>query len=414
MRNWKGAILAVLVVALVVNAGIGFKLGMSRPATSDAGYYLDIARNVADGGGFALDHGFWPGQPTASRLPGWPLFVAPFLRLFSSADPNLVIRVVCLVVNVLAAVFVALLTLRIIRSPVAATAAGFLYVAHPVAINAAVEGLSEPLFIVMTAAGAFLLLGATPVSRWGGMACLGLACTIRAHLILWPFFAVPVAVILQWREVQQKWRTRLFPVLAGTALLLLPSGLWAVRNFAVSGEFPVISTISGQTFYGGNNDVVADTLEWWGYWVFPDAIPGERAMSELAGSMSEFEVEKYYHRRGREYVEGHKSAMPRLCLGKLVRAYVPIPWKPSLGTWGVCGYRWLLYAGIVLGLPAALRRIGPAYWSILGGMAATTAVSVLVFWGCARFAFASEPFLLPIAVLPLDRMWSLLSVRLRG
>ena len=100
-----------------------------------------------------------------------------------------------------------------------------------------------------------------------------------------------------------------------------------VRNYKISGEFPVLSTLRGQTFYGGNNDLVANTWRWWGYWVFPNAIPGETPMVELAEFMSEVDVDAYYTQRGKAWIRAHIAGLPRLALGKLTRAYVPVPWK---------------------------------------------------------------------------------------
>ncbi len=397
-KTWK-LIVPVFLVALAVNIGMGFKLGMSRPMTSDAEYFLDIAGNVAEGRGYVLDHGYWPGAPTATRLPGWPLLVAAFLRVSHTADPNVVMRLICLVINSLAAALLALLTKRLLGRELLAYAVGLLYVIHPTGLYMAYEGMSEPLFLVTVTTGVLLLLGATNRARLIGMLCMGVACLVRAQFILWAFFALPMATVWYWFRRECPSRKQALLVVTGVALCLLPSVLWAVRNQRVSGDFPVISTIKGAALYGGNNAVVADTLEWWGYWVFPDNIPGETRMATLAEHMSEFEVEKYHNQRGWEYILSHKRGMPRLWLGKLVRAYVPVPWKPSLGTWSVSAYRWLLYAAVPIGLFLRGRRLSPVYRLTVAAMVLANVAAVVVFWGCARFAFAMEPFLLPLAAL---------------
>jgi len=158
-----------------------------------------------------------------------------------------------------------------------------------------------------------------------------------------------------------------------------------------------MSTIRGQTFYGGNNEVVAKDLEMWGYWIFPDSVPGETPMRELASTKSEYEVDDYYFRKGTAFVERNIRDMPRLWLGKMIRAFVPIPWKFSLGSWAVCVFRWLIYIGVLLGLCIGWRGVPRAYNTFLLSTVAVTVVTVLGFWGCGRFAFAMEPFLLPIA-----------------
>jgi hypothetical protein len=166
----------------------------------------------------------------------------------------------------------------------------------------------------------------------------------------------------------------------------------------------VLSTLRGQTFYGGNNSVVADTLEYWGYWVFPNSIPGEPPMVELAQTMSEYEVDAYYYNRGLGYLRAHLFQAPRLLLGKLIRAYVPMPWKASWGAYAVGVYRVVLYLAAVFGFAWLWRGLDRRYGLVLGAMLWTNALTVLLFWGCARFAFPLDPFLLPAAGFAAERL----------
>jgi hypothetical protein len=270
------------------------------------------------------------------------------------------------------------------------------YAIHPSALHGAYFGLSEPFFLLLVAAGVVLLLSWPRLPALAGVLLLGCACLVRANFVLWiGFFVVLYGLYALCTRVQL--RPRLIAQAAICILLFcIPPGLWMWRNSRVCGHFPVMSTLRGQTFYGGNNQVVAENLEFWGYWVFPDSVPGETPMRELAATKSEYEVDDYYYRKGTAYITGNIMKMPRLWLGKLVRAYVPIPWKPSMGSYAVSAFRWLLYAGVVLGLCVGWRGVRPVYHAALLSILATGAVAVLGFWGCARFAFAMEPFLLPI------------------
>ena len=183
----------------------------------------------------------------------------------------------------------------------------------------------------------------------------------------------------------------------GVALFLLPSGLWASRNYRVCGHFPVLSTLRGQTLYGGNNDVVANNFTYWGYWVFPDAIPGEKTMAELARSMSEYEVDRYYYEKGKAYIRSHLDSVPRMWMGKLVRAYVPVPWNLTVETGAVSVYRWFLYGVALIGVLRWWRAVDGLYRMTVSAMLLANTATILVFWGCARFAFPLDPFLLPFA-----------------
>jgi len=403
-RRVRGAIFAATLAALLVNAVVAWQLGWRRPMTSDAEYFLDIAVSVAEGRGYRLDHGFWSGAPTASRMPGWPLLVAAALRLSPGGDPNVVMRVTAVVANVIAAGLVALLAWCILRKASCAAFAGLGFALNPTAAYLAYEGMSEPFFIVLVAGGVILTLEARWSSRFAGLLLLGLACLVRAQFVLWIGLALPLAGLCWWRRGGRLSWSAFLRISCGLVIFVAPLFVWTARNATVSGRFPLVSTIRGQTFYGGNNPIVADTFGYWGYWVFPDDVPGETPMAELSKTLDEFEVDAYYYEKGRRFIREHAAAMPRLWLGKLVRAYVPIPWKPSMGTWAVNGYRWVLYGLALMGFLSQRRAIPTAYGVALAGVAFANVVPVLMFWGCARFAFPLEVFLLPVAGLNLNRV----------
>ena len=80
---FRHPVLVVFVVAVILNLAGGVFSGIDRPLTSDPGYFLEAAKNVAAGEGYSLsaEHTFWPDQPSMRRLPGWPLLMALFLKL---------------------------------------------------------------------------------------------------------------------------------------------------------------------------------------------------------------------------------------------------------------------------------------------------------------------------------------------
>jgi hypothetical protein len=178
-------------------------------------------------------------------------------------------------------------------------------------------------------------------------------------------------------------------------LFWLPSGLWIARNYALSGEFPVLSTIEGETLYGANNDYVASNLAVWGYWVFPDGIPGQTAKKDLAATMSELQVDRYYHRKGIAFLKQHWLGLPRLEVGKLIRGLVPVPWIPNWGSYCVFLFRAALYAAVLLSL-RTLRTMDPLFRILVTGMFLVVLVTELVYYGTYRFTFCTEVFLLPV------------------
>ena len=409
-------------LALALNLAAGLKFGLSRPIESDAYYFLQLAQNLAVGNGYKVQDGFWPDAPSMRRLPGWPAVVAVALKATPSFDPSTVMRVLALMVNAAAAVATCAMTWRLFQRSLPAFLAGMGYACHPAGLYYSLNGFSEPLFVLLAAAGITCLLPASSMTRdpaltsareervaysgphvfscralTGGI-LLGCAALVRANFVLWSVIVLGLVLFLSTlRKGSLTQGRRWLPVVIAVFISLLPPLLWMHRNYRVSGTFPVLSSLKGQTFYGGNNAVVADTWEYWGYWVFPDQIPGETPMVELARTMTERDVDRYYYNKGKQYVSAHLVAHPKLLLGKLVRAYVPVPWHFSPGSVGVSLYRWLLYIGTLLGLIAARRRTAPLYGALVAAMLLANLFTVLMFWGCARFAFVIEPFLFPYA-----------------
>ncbi len=392
-------VLGVFGLAFVLNLGLALKLGIGKPLVSDAAYFRELAVNLASGRGYVVDESFWPGQPTMRRLPGWPFAASLVLRFCPAGSPDGTMRMLAILINALTAGLLGLMTILTFRRPLAGALTGLAYAVHPTSLHEAYQGLSEPLFLALVAGGVCLLLRPGLRARACGAFILGCSCLVRTNFILWIAFAGVLLGVHAARNRLRATRRDLATVLVCAVLFGLPPLAWAARNYAVCRHFPVFSTLRGQTFYGGNNEVVANTLEHWGYWVFPNLVPGESPMGALADTMSEYEVDVYYYEKGKAYVRANWFAVPRLWLGKIVRAYVPIPWKPSWGSYAVSAYRWLLYLGAIWGMAAVWRKTEPMYRTAVLAMLLTSVATVVLFWGCARFAFAVEPFLLPFAAM---------------
>jgi 4-amino-4-deoxy-L-arabinose transferase-like glycosyltransferase len=410
LGSTKSVVLSVAAIALALNFGLGLAMGLSDPLEGDAYYYYQLADSLSEGNGYVVRDGFWPEDSSMRRMPGWPFIASVAMRLMPFAPEAGVMRWLCLLLNAASPVLVALVALRLFRNNAIGLLSGLACAVHPSGLLAAQEGLSEPAFVTLTAAGALLLMnglgafrasctsGSTrPSGRaWAaalfGFLLLGLACLVRANFVLWiGFFGIAAGCFAL--------RRRSVPMLAllaiGGLLFVTPPLLWAVRNHGICGHFPVFSALRGQTFYGGNNDIVANDKTYWGYWVFPNAIPGETPMVTLAQSMSEYDVDVYYNDRGKAWISAHKSDMPTLLLGKLIRAYVPISWSRSLPSYAMNGFR-AIYIGLAaLGFVLMWRKVDRGYFEIVAGMILTSVVTVLMFYGYSRFAYAVEAFLAP-------------------
>lgn len=153
----------------------------------------------------------------------------------------------------LAPLLLAVLSARIFRSRGIAIATGIAAALHPGLISLSIDVESEPLFLVMLLAWAFLLLVAAdrPSSNLAVAAGITLAfaaLTRPSALVLLPFLA---AVLLD-----RRWPPRVRAHIAASALLgfalaLLP---WTARNAVVFHELLPVNDAAGSAFYQGNSD----------------------------------------------------------------------------------------------------------------------------------------------------------------
>jgi hypothetical protein len=384
-------LILVLAVAIIANVLAVFGTSSKSAGDGDGPFYIGIARNLAAGKGYVLNESFWPDKPTMGRAPVWPaLLTLPALIAPGASDDQL-LRGTAACLNVASALLLFAMTWLLSRDIRASTMAGLAYALYPVALALTAGGFSEIPYVFLAALGLCMILRGGKM-LYPGALVLGLSPLVRSNFIVLPVMA-GFAAILANRSVRQ-WRR--FAILA--LLFWLPSGLWILRNYALSGEFPVLSTIEGETLYGANNEYVASTLSQWGYWVFPNEIPGETTKKELAQTMSERQIDRYYHRKGMAFLKQHWFELPRLEVGKLVRGFVPVPWVASWSSYIAFFFRGILYTGILLNLKT-LRRLDPVYRMIVSGMFFVILLTVLIYYGTYRFTFCVEVFLLPAVII---------------
>jgi hypothetical protein len=383
--------LIVFVIAIVANAAALLGTSSKSAGDGDGPFYISIARNLAAGKGYVLGESFYPDKPTMGRAPVWPALLAIPALIAPRADDHTLLRDTAACLNSLSAVLLFGITWTLSRNLWVSVVAGLGYAAYPVALALTAGGNSEIPYVFVAGLGIFHILRRGR-SEYVGALVLGLSPLVRSNFVLLPVMA---AVAACWvLRTRRQWVH--FAILA--ALFWLPSGLWIARNYAVSGEFPVLSTIEGETLYGANNEHVATDLKDWGYWVFPNDIPGETAKRELAQTMSERQIDRYYHQKGMAYLKAHWPELPRLEVGKVVRAFVPVPWVANWSSDAVFFCRAILYPAILLTLRTFVSLPG-LYRLIVTGMFLVLVVTVLIYYGTYRFTFCVEVFLIPAVAI---------------
>lgn len=228
--------------------------GLTRPGDDaalallpDQLEYLQVARSILTGEGFAfVDERF--GQAVfAFRLPGYPLLMA-----LCGAEPW-VIRVVQALLDGSTVIATALITQRLVggKSPYVAAV---LVALDPFAVYFSALLLSETLFMAMITWGVALVVlrrdrNDADAAWWGGVLLLALAALVKPLALPILLVVVPASVILRrGSNTDTLVRTVLALVVLGAVM-----SLWLVRNHNVVGR-AVYSTNSGFTLYDGLNE----------------------------------------------------------------------------------------------------------------------------------------------------------------
>jgi hypothetical protein len=279
-----------------------------------------------------------------------------------------------------------IVTWRLGARPPTAILAGLAVSLSPALVCLSVEGMSEVSYVLVVGAGmACVLTG----GRWIylGALCIGAAALIRTNAVL----TVPVLAMLalQSRTARNYCLNRQHCIACVFACVLaqVPTMAWALRNYAVTGRFPLVSALEGETLYGANNESVANDLNVWGYWIAPSYIPGETRKALLVQRFgTEPELSDYYHGKAMAWIRGHLPAMPRLVLGKLIRAFAPIPWVPLPASYVVFASRSLLYVFAALLAPFWWHTINRLYVWFLSAMTSVLLVTTVVYYGTYRFS----------------------------
>ena len=376
-------------------------------AGADEDQYLALARSLAAGNGYKNLVGPWPNLPDYSRMPGWPALISVGLRIATGANPESVSKITNAFCLSFAAAFFCALSRRLGVNSFLSGLAGLVVALSPSLVYFSVDGLSEVSFVMVIAMGLTALLAG---GRWFyvGSFILGIAALIRANFILVPIVFLVLALVFRPARATLLKRGNPVRVVVACMLAFAPALIWTIRNDLITGRFPFLSSTEGETFYGSNNPVVADTLEHWGYWVMPDEIPGETPKMELAQRLgTDLALNDYYHRKGADWIKANLRALPRLELGKFIRAFVPIPWVPLTVSYVAFSYRFLLYVFWFALLPFWWRGMNRTYLLFCLAMTVVHVITTAIFYGLYRFTHCYvEVLLIPAIMYGAQQWWT--------
>ncbi len=277
--------------------GLGYSLYLGDELRyPDEGQYYRIAVHLAAGDGYTLDGV----TPTAIRPPGYPLFLALFVRL---GAPIVVLRYLNFIMLALAP----LLIRGILRSEKAEQGAGLsavLLVFYAVLFYTAGTLYPQTLVSLLL----LLLLRLAVAARFTWLHAIGFGLLSGAMVLVHPTTIFLPPLVMIWMILPNQWhilRKGIVSALVAVACLLA----WSWRNYTVFHYFVPVSTHGCDTFYMGNNPETGQKP--WYESVHDDVY-------RQALLLPEAEQNRYFMRRVLTFWKQQPAAALRLYLEKLV------------------------------------------------------------------------------------------------
>ncbi len=364
---------AVMVAAFALRFAWGFSLDRHELYFPDSVQWNGIALNFLSGHGLIVDEGM-----KALRPPVYSLFLSLVYFLFGKEN-LLAVRIVQALISSCTCLVVYLLAKRLFTATAARISMAACAI-YPFFIYYSGAALTETLFIFILS----LVMLALSARRfaWAGL-LFGLGILCRAELIVFFFLALAgTFVALRGRKALRG----AIVMAAITGATLAP---WTLRNYRVFHAFVPLTTMSGYTFYEGNNPHNA-TGGPGGALPFPDT----RGMGEI-------EKDRFLRHEAIRVIRENPRRMPGLVWSKFKRL-----WNVKLNTdnpayasrltvlASVISFTPLLVLFVVGLVLSWKRRRELIYVYLL--ILHTTAVN-LAFVSSLRYRLPLEPFMIIVA-----------------
>lgn len=289
----------LVALLLILGAAYAVYLGNSIRFYPDECDYIDLAHNLVTTGLYTLDGK----QPTASRPPGYPVYLA---AVAFSGENYVFFRLL----NFIAFAVVVCCAYKILKeqsTPLAACLGALLVVGYPLAFYTAGTLYPQTLAAALFLLTLYFFTRRAMKSLDYFLSGLFLGCLILTI----PSFAFVLVVFAVWRLLipprrpSKGWVIGLIPV-----LVLL--GGWTVRNYLVFNTFVFVSTNAGEMLLVGNSEYTTSNAGL--------AVDITRYKAE-AQPLGEIEADHYYRTKAIEYILAHKAQTIRLYFLKLLNYF---------------------------------------------------------------------------------------------
>ncbi len=444
LRELKGAPRnrRVLVVGLIMLAALGLRIGeVQRTAyqpVNDAGFYMDLASQVAHTGDYPTSQAPGTGAggtrgPTAYFPPAFPYFLA-LIDLIdghtgtaqsprahetgATFDPAAVepARIAQAVVGTITVGLIGLVALEAF-GPAVALAALALAAIYPVFIELSAVLVAENLLTAFLLAAVWAALRSRRSPRpygWlaasGSFAGLAALAHVNAIIVL-----IPLAVAA-WHTRRSFWAPA---VLVATTLLTLTP--WIVRNAVTMHRFVPVSDENGITLVGTYNAASAADPQVPYRWRLYFSIPGEQALGTKAHTLTEPELSSRLQSQAFDYISAHPLSPLEVLFDnsrRMLELEGSTAWEISASSLdipiatariGVYSF-WLLCLLALAGAFTLAARRGP-WWLWLTAILLWLS-SAAVNGETPRFREAVDPFLILLGACAVARTAEALAARL--
>ncbi len=327
----RGLIVAAAIIGLAARLAFGFLYWVDKPLTHDEREYLELARNLATGHGFAYDP--LPPQPPDEippqrfgRAPGYPAFLAAVSFGLVDAHPRSTPAAVKLAQSAVGALGVIVIGVLAARAggPAAGALAAIGAAVYPPLVWISAYALSEALYSLLALACALLLARAIDATEphlpgqrqpyfalaLGGVLA-GIAALVRPVMVL--FVALYAAWLLFRRAPVH---TAAFVL--GAAIVIAP---WTLQSSQRAHRFVLIATEGGVTFWTGNHPLASGEGD---LAANPQLKSADIELRKRHRHLDADALEPIYYREAFDHIRAEPARWLGLMVRKFVYQWIPV------------------------------------------------------------------------------------------
>jgi len=372
------SILLIFSVALFIRLFFAFT-GNDIP-TGDEIFYEEAGRNISLGNGYLQ-----AGHLTASKTPGYPIFVGLIYRMFGKS--LIPIRILQALIDALMCVLVYMIAIRFFDRRVAFLS-GVLCAFHYFflkSLQVIRPDTVQMFFIVLSIL--FWIRWRTNFFKKDAFflgAALSFTVMLKANMILLPFLIIAIEGYNFIKDKKIKFKIFSRSVLLLVFIFSLPLIAWSIRNYNAFNSFVPVATDGGLALYSSYNPPEGKKF----------GILTSDSVTTLAYRMdSEVERSKYLSKKTVEHIVNHPKEVLALMPLKILFFWSVFDWETLGDENGVYNFA----TGFILPfsflgmffLRKRFKEIYPIIWPIVYAFSLA-----IIFAGIPRFRMAVEPFLI--------------------